>query len=290
MGHFQMEWDPQTDGFGGEPEVWADETEGFCKQTTGFCDWRNAARGCGALDPERPGSAFLPAMISEKDRAAGGNEPAIEQAAPTRRDPAAGRFIVLEGIDGAGTTSQRERLLAWLSGRGIKAHATAEPSTGPIGKLIRSFLSAAAAPLEPRAMALLFAADRRDHLQREILPLVAQGTVVLCDRYVLSSLAYQTVAGVPREVVAQANAEIRRPDLTLFFSLPVAVAAQRRAERASEVEIYDADSFQGRVAAAYEREAKALRDAGEPIAFIDAGGTREQVEAALRAALTPLLP
>ena len=284
-----MEWDDETDEFGVEPEVWADETEGFCQPPIGFCGGPHAAPGCAALDPERPGSAFLPAMISEKDRTAGGNEPESDKAAPQGRGPAAGRFIVLEGIDGAGTTSQRERLLGWLSGRGIKAHATAEPSTGPIGKLIRSFLSAAAAPLEPRAMALLFAADRRDHLQREIEPLIAQGTVVLCDRYVLSSLAYQTVAGVPREVVAQANAEIRRPDLTLFFSLPVAVAAQRRAERASEVEIYDADSFQGRVAAAYEREAQTLRAAGEPIAFIDAGGTREEVEAALRAALTPLL-
>ena len=215
------------------------------------------------------------------------NEQSASQPSPGGERP--GRFIVLEGIDGAGTTSQTERLLAWLGSCGRRGHKTAEPSGGPIGRLIRSFLSAAATPLEPRAMALLFAADRRDHLQREIEPLLAQGVTVLCDRYVLSSLAYQTVAGVPHQVVAQANADLRRPDLTLFFSLPVSVAAQRRAVRGSAVEIYDADSVQQRVAAAYEREALALQAAGEPIVFIDAGRTRDEVEAALRLAITPLL-
>lgn len=229
-------------------------------------------------------------MTTERTREAGGKESAAEPAAGTAPVASPGRFIVLEGIDGAGTTSQKDRLLGWLAGLGIAGHGTAEPSAGPIGRLIRSALSAAAEPLAPHAMALLFAADRRDHLHREVEPLLAQGTVVICDRYLLSSLAYQTVAGVPREAVAQANAGVRRPDLTLFFQLPVAVAAQRRAARASTVEIYDADSFQGRVAAAYEREALALRAAGEPIAFIDAAGTREEVEAALRAAIAPLLP
>ncbi len=200
-----------------------------------------------------------------------------------------GRFLVLEGIDGAGTTSQRARLLDWLRGLGVPTHGTAEPSEGPIGRLIRSYLSAAAEPIEARAMALLFAADRRDHLQREIEPLLAAGTIVVCDRFVLSSLAYQTVAGVPREVVMQANADLRRPDLTLFFGLPVQVAAQRRAARASTVEIYDADTVQARVAAAYQHEAEALQAAGEPIVFIDASRTMPEVEAELRAAITPLL-
>lgn len=224
---------------------------------------------------------------TQRPTAAGETDDSAGQPTPGEHRP--GRFIVLEGIDGAGTTSQTERLLFWLASHGLRVHRTAEPSGGPIGRLIRSLLSASATPLEPRAMALLFAADRRDHLQREIEPLLAQGVIVLCDRYVLSSLAYQTVAGVPHAVVTQANAEVRRPDLTLFFSLPVSVAAQRRVERAAEVEIYDADSVQQRVAAAYEREAHALLAAGEPIAFIDASRTRDEVEAALRLAITPLL-
>lgn len=224
---------------------------------------------------------------TQRPTAAGETDAPADHPRPGSERP--GRFIVLEGIDGAGTTSQTERLVVWLASHGLRVHRTAEPSGGPIGRLIRSCLSAAATPLEPRALALLFAADRRDHLQREIEPLLEKGVTVLCDRYVLSSLAYQTVAGVPHAVVTQANADIRHPDLTLFFSLPVSVAAQRRVERASTVEIYDADSVQQRVAAAYEREARALQAAGESIIFIDASRTRDEVEAALRLALTPLL-
>lgn len=138
-------------------------------------------------------------------------------------------------------------------------------------------------------MALLFAADRRDHIAREVRPKIEAGAIVLSDRYVLSSLAYQTAAGVPREIVAQANADILAPDLTLYFDLPIEVAAQRRALRASAVEIYDADSTQRRVADGYRREAEMLRDRGEPVIFIDAARDPESVEEQLRAAIAPLL-
>lgn len=201
-----------------------------------------------------------------------------------------GLFLVLEGIDGAGTTTQRGRLHAWLTQLGYPAHPTAEPSGGPIGRLIRQFLGSLDEPLEPRAMALLFAADRRDHIVREIRPQLDAGAVVLSDRYVLSSLAYQTTAGVPREVVAQANADILKPDLTLYFDLPVDVAAERRARRRGTVEIYDADAVQSRVAASYRAEAEALRERGEPVVFIQAAEDPDAVEGQLRAVITPLLP
>ncbi|MFO0578018.1 MAG: dTMP kinase [Polyangia bacterium] len=201
-----------------------------------------------------------------------------------------GLFLVLEGIDGAGTTTQRGRLHAWLTQLGYAAHPTAEPSSGPIGRLIRQFLGSLDEPLEPRAMALLFAADRRDHIVREITPRLEAGAIVLSDRYVLSSLAYQTTASVPREIVAQANADILKPDLTLYFDLPVAVAAERRARRAGAVEIYDADAVQARVHATYRAEAEALRARGEPVVFIRAERDPDAVEAELRAAITPLLP
>lgn len=201
-----------------------------------------------------------------------------------------GLFLVLEGIDGAGTTTQRGRLHAWLTQLGYTGHPTAEPSSGPIGRLIRQFLGSLDEPLEPRAMALLFAADRRDHIAREITPRLEAGAIVISDRYVLSSLAYQTTAGVPREVVAQANADILKPDLTLYFDLPVEVAAERRARRAGTVEIYDADAVQARVHATYRAEAEALRARGEPVVFIRAERDPDAVEAELRAAITPLLP
>lgn len=204
-----------------------------------------------------------------------------------------GLFIVLEGVDGAGTTTQRERLATWLSGLGYAVHCTAEPSSGPVGRLIRSLLSAQATPFDPDGMALLFAADRRDHIDREIRPQLARGAIVISDRFVLSSLAYQTSAGVPRDFVFDINHGSRglhEPDLTLFVQVPGTIAAQRRAARASEREIYDDLPVQERVAAAYAREAQALAARGRDCRAIDGTGTPDEVEALLRQAITPLLP
>ena len=141
-------------------------------------------------------------------------------------------FIVLEGIDGSGTTTQLDRLDRHLRGRGRRVHATREPSTGPSAACCGRSCSAAtvgptAPPVDGLAMALLFAADRRDHLRREIEPALAAGTDVVSDRYLLSSLAYQAEEA-ERDWVAGLAREVRLPDLTLLLDVPVAVAAARR--------------------------------------------------------------
>src|SRR5579864_7294663 len=107
-----------------------------------------------------------------------------------------GLFIVLEGLDGAGTTTQLVRLAERLRRAGERVVATAEPTDGPIGALIRQALRRRLVHRDGRALtdeslALLFAADRVDHVAGEIEPALARGQHVLCDRYVLSSLAYQ---------------------------------------------------------------------------------------------------
>jgi dTMP kinase len=146
-------------------------------------------------------------------------------------------FIVLEGIDGSGTTTQLDRLAGHLSARGRRVHATREPSAGPVGRLLREILLGGhrlpdGSPADGRAMALLFAADRRDHLRREIEPALAAGIDVVCDRYLLSSLAYQGEEA-ERGWVAELARDVRPPDLTLLLDLPVSVAPPAAARNAT---------------------------------------------------------
>jgi dTMP kinase len=194
-----------------------------------------------------------------------------------------GRLLVLEGIDGAGTTTQTERLVATLRQQGRKAVATREPSAGPVGRLIREILLGhhripQGAVMDGRTMALLFAADRLDHLQREVDPLLNDGVDVVTDRYLMSSLAYQAEEA-DREWVATLARGVRAPDLTILLDIPIEVAAKRRALAGRPVERYDADSYLARVAENYRRLAKADATA----VILDGSAEREQVEAAILA-------
>jgi dTMP kinase len=191
------------------------------------------------------------------------------------------RFIVLEGIDGSGTTTQLERVTRHLTGLGRRAHATREPSQGPIGRLLREILLGGhrlpdGAGVDGLAMALLFAADRRDHLTREIEPALAAGADVVSDRYLLSSLAYQAQEA-DRAWVATLARDLRVPDLTLLLDVPVPVAAARRRAAGRPDERYDADETQARVAARY-RELAATTPS---TVVIDATASIDEVTAAI---------
>lgn len=199
-----------------------------------------------------------------------------------------GRFIVFEGLDGAGTTTQQQRLLALLANHGVAVHGTAEPSQQDTGKLIRRVLRGEADSVSAETMALLFAADRRVHLQTEILPQLAKGTHVICDRYLLSSLAYQQAAGVDRDFIAMANRDIYLPDLTILLTVPVQIAAQRRMQRQQPRDLYETDLFQKQVADLYEKE---VMQALDPQAYqvLDGAGPVEHVERLVHRALDSLL-
>jgi dTMP kinase len=207
-----------------------------------------------------------------------------------------GRFIVVEGLDGAGTTTQAERLADWLRARGRRVELTAEPSRGPIGALIRQVLSGrigggAEGSFDPAALALLFAADRRDHLATEVEPCLAKGCDVVSDRFTLSSLAYQAVAlsgrgarravGDPMGWVAQLNQMARPPDLTIFLEVPAAVALRRRRAASAARELFEVPAFQRQVASAYAEALRRVRAAGERVALVDGGRPVEIVAAAV---------
>ncbi len=173
--------------------------------------------------------------------------------------------MVLEGIDGSGTTTQCTALAERLRARGHRVTTTREPSRGEIGVLTRAQLAADRAPLRPDALALLFAADRLEHLQREIEPALGRGEVVLCDRYLMSSWAYQSL-DCPLEWVRSINERALWPDLTLLVAVPaevgVARVQARQAAHGEPEERFDVPDLQRRLERAYEAFADdaSLRD------------------------------
>ncbi len=199
-----------------------------------------------------------------------------------------GRFVVLEGIDGSGTTTQLDRATAFVKSLGLPVLATREPSQGPIGLLLRQALLGKlnlpdGSRMDGAAMALLFAADRRDHLQREIEPQLAAGSSVISDRYLLSSLAYQAEEA-DRDWVAVLARGVPRPDLTVLLDVPVEVAAQRRRAAGRVVERYDADTYLAKVAENYRQLAK--KD--PTVVVLDGALAKDQVTEALCRVLAPL--
>jgi dTMP kinase len=197
------------------------------------------------------------------------------------------RLVVIEGIDGAGTTTQARRLVDELEARGVAAHLTREPSDGPVGRLLREILAGRHAPTDATTHALLFAADRADHIQREVAPALAAGKVVVSDRWYHSSLAYQG-AGEERAWIAELNRRARAPDLTLFLEVAPEVAAERRARSGRPDELFDALALQRRVAAGY-REVMAELGAREPIALLDGERSADEVAADCLARVLALL-
>jgi dTMP kinase len=198
-------------------------------------------------------------------------------------------FVALEGIDGSGTTTQLGRLVAHLEARGRRAHATREPSTGPVGRLLRELLLGRhafpdGAPADGQAMALLFAADRRDHLRREIEPQLAAGVDVVTDRYLMSSLAYQAEEA-DRDWVAGLARGVRPADVTILLDVPVSVAAERRRAAGRVTERYDDDAVQARVADGYRR----LAAADASVVVLDGGGSIEAVAAEIAGVVDGLL-
>jgi dTMP kinase len=213
-------------------------------------------------------------------------------------------FIVVEGIDGSGSTTVVERLAAHLASKKRPAHRTCEPSGGPIGSMIRQILAhrivipsewGAASP-GWATMALLFASDRLDHLEAEVLPRLRDGVIVVSDRYDLSSLAYQSATAPAddpekaRRVVAwirELNVRARRPDLTLVLDVRPEVAAERRKTRGGARELYEEGELQARLAEAYGRAEELVP--GDHVVHVDANQPIEAVVGACVSAVDQLL-
>jgi dTMP kinase len=198
-----------------------------------------------------------------------------------------GRLVVLEGIDGAGTTTHVAHLADKLRSIRVLVRTTREPSDGPVGTLVRQVLTGRLVAPGGRApgwatMALLFAADRMDHVESTIDPFLAEGGVVLSDRYDASSLAYQSVSSGSHakdavEWIRMLNRYVRRPDLTVVLDVTPEIAAERRLLRGEAAQLYDQNEVQRALAAFYRDLARHIP--GDKIAVIDASGPIEEVHA-----------
>lgn len=164
--------------------------------------------------------------------------------------PPRGRFIVFEGLDGAGTTTQARLLAERLAAKGRAVWLAHQPSEGPVGLLVKQILAGRAATVtaegkpglvDERVMALLFAADRLDQLTQQIEPRLTRGEDVILDRYTLSSLAYQG-ATISHDYISQVNRYALKADLTLFLYVPAQVAMERVHLRGAKVERYETEA------------------------------------------------
>jgi len=170
-----------------------------------------------------------------------------------------GRFITFEGIDGAGKSTHLEALATWLRGKGADVLCTREPGGTSLAEQLRAlFLSE---PMDPLTEALLVFAARRDHLRQMILPALARGSTVLCDRFSDATFAYQGAGrGFSVQTLKQLEEWVQeglQPDLTFWFDVAPEVAARRRAlaRNADRMERMD-DAFFARVRSGYRIRAE----------------------------------
>lgn len=188
------------------------------------------------------------------------------------------RFVVLEGLDGAGTTTQLQRLQAVFRRRGEPCHATREPTGGPIGKLIRSVL-AGERELAPCSLALLFAADRSEHLYAPggIVAALQAGSYVACDRYLFSSLVYQSL-GCSADYVAALNARFPLPRRLIFIDTPPEQCQQRIAARRGR-ELFEEQPLQTRLRRRYLAVLRQFAGYGVTVRSVDGSGSPAEVGA-----------
>jgi dTMP kinase len=149
-----------------------------------------------------------------------------------------GIFICIEGLDGCGKTTQAKLLVKKLKKRHDAVY-TAEPSRGQMGRFIKKHYLHADSRGSAVTEALLFAADRVEHLKSEVLPALEKGKIVVSDRYVFSSLAYQGAAGLDLKWIEEVNKHAVRPDLALFIDVDPKTVTGRLKRKKSVMEILE---------------------------------------------------
>ena len=204
-----------------------------------------------------------------------------------------GCFFALEGIDGSGKSTQLALLARHLTEAGIPCLTTCEPTSGPMGRLLRQVLTGQV-KCDSRVVAPLFAADRLDHLldrENGLCRAVDAGITVLTDRYYFSSYAYQSV-DFPLEWVIELNrpcAGLLRPTATLFIDVSPELALERITQNRENTELFETKERLTRTREQYFR-AFALQKDAEKVILIPGDRDVSSIARDIRAAVTPLLP
>jgi dTMP kinase len=147
-----------------------------------------------------------------------------------------GVFICIEGVDASGKTTHAHRLVENLRGKCLDAVYTTEPTSGEIGKYIRTHILQGEKRVPSTIEALLFAVDRIEHVENMIKPALKEGKIVISDRYLYSSLAYQGAAGLDLKWIEEINKFAILPDLTLYIDIPAEVVFERLKREKSVME------------------------------------------------------
>lgn len=203
-----------------------------------------------------------------------------------------GHFITFEGIDGSGKSTQLQFLKERMEKEGYPCHTTAEPSTGPIGAMLRQFLSGRI-KTDEHALAALFAADRLDHLLNEtdgICSKMNQGVHVICDRYILSNYAYQG-SQISLEWIMHLNAaavQTLRPDCHIYIDIEPKEAIRRIAQGRSHIELYETEERLEKIQRCYRNLPKHLKGQ-ETIIQINGNQTKEKIADDIWEKICPIL-
>ena len=186
-------------------------------------------------------------------------------------------FIVLEGLDGCGTTTQTSLLIKKLEESGISAFGTNEPTDGSIGRFIRSILQKKES-VDPFTLALLFSADRNEHVygKNGIAAQAASGKMVICDRYLFSSLAYQSLF-MDYGTVAQLNQFYPLPEYLFFIDLSPEECQKRMAARGEESELFERLELQRRIDTNYKKTLSLLSGSEMKIEVIDGRASIQEI-------------
>jgi len=191
---------------------------------------------------------------------------------------ARGFFICVEGLDGCGKTTQTKLLVRRLRRKRYDAIYTAEPSRGKIGKFIKRHCLHGEKRVSSIIEALLFAADRFEHVEDVIVPAIGKGKIVVSDRYVYSSLAYQGAAGLDLEWIEKVNEHAVHPDLAFFIDVKPEIVVKRLKPKKSVMENLQT---QQKVREVYMK----FVENGELVKIDGNGSVQEVAESILKAAL-----